>query len=175
MLICMFACQLAMTSVCGADLNDRETRMWRCEEWTLENPSWSGNPFDVIARVAFVHSDSDEQQLTQMFYAGANQWKFRFTGTRTGVWRFSTSSSDADLNGHTGTVTVSPRTSSKTKGFLTHLGNKYAIMGDDADHLEGYVYQVFMNQQDYEQQHKHLLEDLGTSGSSEHLIRRLLE
>ena len=72
-----------------------------------------------------------------------------------GVWRFSTSSDDADLNGHSGSVTVHPRANSDMKGFLTHVGNKYAIMERDADHVEGYVYQVFMNQQDFEQQYEH--------------------
>ena len=44
---------------------------------------------------------------------------------------------------------------------MTHVGNKYAIMERDVDHVEGYVYQVYMNQQDFEQQYKHSSRILG--------------
>ena len=104
-----------------------------------------------------------------MFYVGNNQWKFRFTGTRTGTWDFSTSSQAPELDGHTGSLSVGPRANSNLKGFLTHVGNKYAIMESDIDHLSGYVYQVFMNQQDYEQQYKHTSRLLGHP-SRAHLI-----
>ena len=167
---CMLACHFAATTGYGADLDTREAVVWRCEEWTLENASWSGNPFDVIAEVIFVHSRTNEQHATQMFYAGGNQWRFRFTGTRTGEWGFHTSSNDSDLDGYTGSLTVSPRANSDMKGFLTHVGNKYAIMDEDIDHMEGYVYQVFMNQQDYEQQHEHASRILGHPNRA-HLIK----
>ena len=142
-MIFLLTCQLwgniTMTNGYGMDPTHREALMWRCEEWSVENTSWSGNPFDVIASVTFVHSSTGEQRTTHMFYAGDNQWKFRFTGTRTGEWRFSTSSDDTELHGHTGTVTVKPRANPQVKGFLTHVGNKYAIMEEDIDHLQGYV------------------------------------
>ena len=163
------ACQLTMMKGYGMELKFRETLMWQCEEWTLKNASWSGNPFDVLATVNFVHSHTGGQHTTQMFYVGNNQWKFRFTGTRTGTWDFSTSSHAPELDGHTGSLNVEPRANSNLKGFLTHAGNKYAIMESDIDHLSGYVYQVFMNQQDYEQQYKHSSRLLGHP-SRAHLI-----
>jgi len=141
------------------DLGNRPARMWECQEYSLTNTTWSGNPFDLAATATFTHPQ--ETRTTEMFYVGGNTWKFRFTGTRTGVWKFSTASSDADLDGHTGSVSVTPRAHPGVKGFLTHVGNKYAIMTEDIDHLEGYVYQVFMNQQDYEQQHEHSSRILG--------------
>ena len=141
------------------DFGHGNSRMWECKEYRLTDTTWSGNPFDLVATATFTHAK--EERTTEMFYAGNNTWKFRFTGTRTGVWKFSTASSDADLDGHTGSVTVTPRANSRIKGFLTHGGNKYAIMEEDIDHREGYVYQVFMNQQDYEQQHEHASRILG--------------
>jgi hypothetical protein len=96
-----------------------------------------------------------------MFYTGDDTWKLRFTPTRTGLWTFSTASADADLTGHTGSIQVAPRADSRVTGFLTGAGNKYAVMTEDVDHLEGYVYQVFMNQQDFEQQHEHPTRILG--------------
>ncbi|MHC4084859.1 MAG: DUF5060 domain-containing protein [Planctomycetota bacterium] len=147
------------------DLGNRSAGMWECEEYSLNNTTWPGNPFDLVATATFKHAG--EKRVTEMFYVGGDTWKFRFTGTRTGVWKFSTSSSDADLDGHTGSITVIPRANSSMKGFLIHVGNKYAIMAEDIDHLEGYVYQVFMNQQDYEQQHEHSSRILGHPSRSE--------
>lgn len=146
----------------GKDLGGRSARMWECEEYSLTNRTWSGNPFDLVAAATFTHAK--EARTTEMFYVGGETWKFRFTGTRTGDWSVSTSSSDSDLDGYTGSVTVSPRANSAMKGFLTHVGNKYAVMEEDVDDLEGYVYQVFMNQQDYEQQHKDSSRILGHPG-----------
>lgn len=147
------------------DLGSRCARMWEYEEYSLTNTTWSGNPFDLVATATFTHAK--EVRTTEMFYVGSDTWKFRFTGTRTGTWSISTSSGDSDLNGYTGSVTVSPRTNFDMKGFLTHVGNKYAIMIEDVDHLEGYVYQVFMNQQDYEQQHEHSSRILGHTSRSD--------
>ncbi len=135
------------------DLGGRSARMWECEEYSLSNKTWSGNPFDLVATATFTHAK--ETRTTEMFYAGNDTWKFRFTGTRTGVWSISTSSRDSDLDGYTDSIIISPRANSDVKGFLTSVGNKYAIMEENVDDLEGYVYQVFMNQQDYEQQHRH--------------------
>ncbi len=143
----------------ASDLGNRSARMWETEEYSLTNRTWSGNPFDLVATVTFTHAK--EVRTTEMFYAGGDTWKFRFAGTRTGAWTFLTSSTAADLDGHTGFLTVGPRANPDTKGFLTHVGNKYAIMEDDTEHLAGYVYQVFMNQQDYEQQHEHSSRILG--------------
>ncbi len=154
----------------GPHFQERKARMWEYEEWTLDNATWKGNPFDVVAKVTFIHTSTGDQHVTAMFYAGDNQWKFRFTGTRQGEWNFFTSSGDGDLDGHTGSVMVSERRSKKMKGFLTSVGNKFAVMEEDRDHLNGYVYQVYMNQQDFEQQYKHNSRILGNSERA-HLIR----
>jgi len=158
-LVLMIAMAISGNRAMASDLGNRSALMWKTEEYSLANTTWSGNPFDLVATVTFTHAQ--KMRTTQMFYAGSNTWKFRFTGTRTGVWNFSTSSTDADLDGHTGSVTVGPRAGSDMKGFLRHVGNKYAIMEEDIDDFKGYVYQVFMNQQDYEQQYEHSSRILG--------------
>jgi len=152
---------------CASNLGTREGRMWEFEEFSVINPSWFGNPFDVVATVTFTHPEETRQ--TGMFYAGNDTWKFRFTGTRAGEWRFTTSSADDDLDGHSGRVRVAPRKSENIKGFLTSAGNKYALMDADIDDLTGHVFQVFMNQQDFEQQYRHPSRILGAPGR-EHLI-----
>jgi len=135
------------------DLGHRDAAIWEYEEWTLDNPSYSGNPFDLVATVTFSHRESHRETTTEMFYSGNDQWKFRFTGTAVGAWDFATSSADPDLDGYTGTVNVNGQTDLKIKGFLTHVGNQFAIMDRDDQSLRGYVYQVYMNQQDFAQQY----------------------
>lgn len=127
--------------------------MWEYEEWALDNPSWSGNEYDLVATVTFTHSNTGSTHTTEMFYDGSNTWKFRFTGTRTGQWTFTTASQDPELNGYQGSVTVMPNPDPKIKGFLTHVGNKYAIQTGDNAEFGGYLFNVYMNQQEFAMQY----------------------
>ena len=124
----------------------QSTTLWSpYVEWSVANPSWSGNPFDVVATVAFSHADSGTSHVTEMFYAGGETWKFRFTGTRTGTWSFSSSSSDPELDGLSGTVDVAPNPNPETRGFITSVGNKFARQVDEDGSLEGYLYNVYQD------------------------------
>ena len=79
----------ASSIISGAELTEKAGTQWGPTiEWTVENPSWQGNAFDVVAKVRFVHQSSGQTRTTEMFYAGGTQWTFRFTGTRTGRWSF---------------------------------------------------------------------------------------
>lgn len=128
-----------------AQTMDRTGTQWSPYlEWSLENPSFSGNPFDLVATAHFVHSASGETRTTEMFYNGGNEWKFRFTGTRTGEWTFTTASSDADLAGHAGTVTINENPNPDVKGFITSQGNKFARQTADGS-LEAWLFNVYMN------------------------------
>lgn len=110
---------------------DQTTTQWRpFVEWSLANPSFSGNPYDLEATVTFRHPNGETRQ-TGMFYDRNNTWKFRFTGTRTGTWSFTTASEDPELDGRSGTVTVKPNPDPKAHGFLTHFGNKWGWQGTD--------------------------------------------
>jgi hypothetical protein len=94
-------------------------------EWSLANPSYTGNPFDLIATATFVHAESGETRTTGMFFDGDDTWKFRFTGTRTGVWTFTTNSDDPELHGKSGTVTIEPSTNPNLTGFISNAGDKW--------------------------------------------------
>ena len=98
-------------------------------EWSIQNPTYSVNPFDLEARVNFSHTKSGETHSTGMFYTKDNVWKFRFTGTRTGEWSFVTHSEDIDLNGLTGKVIVHLNPDPDIAGFVTNFGNKWGRMG----------------------------------------------
>jgi len=108
------------------NFSSRAGIMWDCTEWSVKNVSHSGNPFDVPATATFTHTGTGQKHTTEMFYDGDDTWRFRFTGTRTGKWTFETSSNMPELDGHAGAVTVTANPNRNVKGFLTHVGNKYA-------------------------------------------------
>ncbi len=106
---------------------DRDTTLFGpVTEWSAENSTFAGNPFDLEATVTFQHDGSGETRTTRMFYDTANTWKFRFTGTRTGTWQFTTSSADGDLSGLSGTVTVAAGADPAPRGFLVAADSKFA-------------------------------------------------
>ncbi len=108
-------------------------------EWSIRNFSFQGNRFDLIATVTFQHAEG-EKRTTEMFYAGDETWKFRFTGTQMGQWTFSTSSDDPDLDRKTGTLTIAPNSNKNAHGFLTQFGNKWGWQGTN----EAFVPQLMM-------------------------------
>jgi hypothetical protein len=124
---------------------DQEGTLWAPYlEWALENPIYPGNPFDLVAWVTFVHSESGEVRRTQMFYAGEDTWKFRFTGTRTGGWAFQTESDEAPfLDGISGKVTIHPNPDPEIRGFLVSYGNKFARQVGDNGELEAFIFNVW--------------------------------
>jgi hypothetical protein len=118
--------------------------MWECADWRSPVIEYVGNPFDVRATVTLRHSQSGTERKTQMYYAGQGRWEFRFPGTRAGYWTFRTTSDVPDLDGHSGGVEVHDRGDEVMKGFLTHVGNKYAIQVRDETDLHGYLFNVYM-------------------------------
>ena len=100
-------------------------------EWTLDNPTWDGNPFDLDAVVEFKHEASGEKRRTEMFFAKEKKWAFRFTGTRLGEWTFTTKSADKELHGHTGRVIVQANKNASTHGFLKKFGDKWGWEGSE--------------------------------------------
>lgn len=116
---------LAMVTVgSSVDFGSETVTLWHPYlEWSIDNVSYSGNGYDVVATVAFEHDGSDARHETEMFFDGNDTWKFRFTGTKTGKWTFSTSSDNADLNGHSGEVNVTPNPDKSIPGFLVASGN----------------------------------------------------
>jgi len=106
---------------------DKTAAQWIPLEWSLENPTHRGNPYDLIAAVRFVHSKSGEKHTTEMFYDGDNTWKFRFTGTCPGRWIFTTHSKDEELDEKRGAVIIKPNPG--VNGFVTNFGNKWGWRG----------------------------------------------
>lgn len=126
--LCIMALITVMVSPDTRGYETREGNLWSPYlEWELENPTYSGNPFDLIATVTFIHNSGEEDRKTEMFYDGEDTWKFRFTGTRVGEWTFITSSEDPELDGKRGIVEIG--SNPHAQGFLTHFGSKWGWIG----------------------------------------------
>ena len=121
-------------------------------EWSIENTSFSGNPFDLVASVTFSHQGSNASHTTEMFYDGNNTWKWRFSGTKTGTWNFSSSSDDPELDGLSGTVTINPNPDPDTYGFITEYQSdthtKWARFKGNNEDIEAFVPQFVMYNND---------------------------
>jgi len=147
----------------GRDLGNRTCKTWEVLEWEIPNPSCPvDNPYDLVGKVVFTHNPTGRTRTTEMFYAGHGTWKFRFCGSLPGTWSFHTvcdgsggTHEDTDLDGYTGRIVVAEQPNPRIKGFLSHKGNVFAIMDHDEMDLKPYLYYVYMNQQDYEQQYNH--------------------
>ena len=113
--------QLPSSAMARTDL------LWEPIEWQYENDAWEGNPFDLVAKAEFRHEDGEQRINTELYYAGGNVWVLRFAGTAPGKWSFTTESSDPDLDGHRGDVTIEPNPGAA--GFMTAYGNKWGRLG----------------------------------------------
>ncbi|MDP6468226.1 MAG: DUF5060 domain-containing protein [Pirellulaceae bacterium] len=124
---------------------DRTAALWAPYiEWSLPNPTFDGNAFDVIATATFVHEQTGQKRTTGMFYDGKDSWRFRFTGTRIGKWTFTTSSVDRDLDQRRGSVLIKPNSNSAITGFITNHGNKWARPASPSRELRAFVPQLVM-------------------------------
>lgn len=126
----------------GAMPTVRDVTQWEPAEWVVVNAGQGGNPFDIVARVTFRHAASGELRATEMFYAGGDEWRFRFTGTRPGLWTYRSESDVASLNGRVGSVRVAPNPSGV--GFVTQAGAKWARQVGVDGRLEAFVPQYVM-------------------------------
>ncbi len=93
-------------------------------EWTLDNDTIDGNPYDLDAIATFNNAAGGDTVETGLFYNGNGTYSFRFTGLEAGDWTFATSSEDPDLDGYTGTVSVVDNPDAR--GFVTASDNKFA-------------------------------------------------
>ncbi len=122
-----------------------EAALWENIEWEIDNVNYKGNPFDLIAKVSFIHENSNEVKTAEMFYDENNTWKFRFTGTKLGIWKFFSSSSNKKLDNLKGIIKVLKNSNKKLNGFLTHRWNKFAIQTYE-DSIKAFIFNIYMNE-----------------------------
>lgn len=142
---------LALSFFClsqGADRTfpTQSAVLWQpYQSWDLTLPDHAGNPFDVVATVSFSHEATGALHRTEMFYLGDDRWSFRFTGTRTGAWRFVTESEHADLDGWRGQVWVDPNPAPAAAGFLAARGTRFVTPTDESGNVRARLYNVYLN------------------------------
>lgn len=100
----IFACFLFATAAQA----QQSVEQWKKFETSIQNSSWSGNPFDVVLTATFTHTNSGESKTQFGFYAGSNTWTIYFMPDLLGNWTYTTSSSDSDLNGVNGAFIATP-------------------------------------------------------------------
>jgi hypothetical protein len=115
----------------------KQAQLWEPIEWTFKNPGYSGNPFDLEALATFTHDRSGRTIRTELFYAGGDIWKLRFTGIKTGRWKFVTGCSDPELNDLKCDIEVRPNPG--VSGFMTNYGSKWGRLGIDQAFVPQYV------------------------------------
>ena len=135
---------MLLTSLVSAqDLGTSDAKTFETLTFSLDNPAFSGNPYDLDATVLFTHSETGEQIRTGMFYDGGSTWRFRFTGTREGTWTFTSQSVDDDLSGASGSINVA--FDPTALGFLTTHDTKYGRQIGTAETITAQPYLVYMN------------------------------
>ena len=61
--IALFAAALLPATACFAEeLPAKSARQWIPVEWSLENPTHEGNPFDLVVTVTFEHKATGEKR-----------------------------------------------------------------------------------------------------------------
>ncbi|MFO7545418.1 MAG: hypothetical protein R6W77_07975 [Trueperaceae bacterium] len=94
-------------------------------------------------------AEAAETIVTEAFYDGAHEgaavYRFRFTGTRLGVWAFASASDHPALDGLTGTIEVVPNEDDGVQGFLAAANGRFAWPVGNDGRVEGVAYHVFMH------------------------------
>ena len=123
--------------------------MWETVHRDVSYSELTGNPFDLEATVTFTHSESGESISTDLFYVGDNSWRFKFTGSRLGEWRYRTLSIVPAFDGLTGTYHVKPNPNPSKHGFLSHRGNHYVVQKGNSGESVAFRFAVYMNEKEF--------------------------
>ncbi len=116
---------LYCTVAWSIDFGQRVTNQWEYQEYSITYSGYSGNPFDVVAEITLNHNSGSESRITEMFYVGDDEWRFRLTPTQTGIYTFHTNSSIEALNGHYGEINVRVNANPNKRGFLSAINNRW--------------------------------------------------
>jgi hypothetical protein len=90
------------------------TEQWGVFELSLTGPA-AGNPFTEVELSARFTQGATSVEAAG-FYDGGGAYRVRFMPEKTGAWHYVTRSNRAELDGKTGTLTVTPPASEKNHG-----------------------------------------------------------
>jgi Domain of unknown function (DUF5060)/Protein of unknown function (DUF4038)/Putative collagen-binding domain of a collagenase len=106
---------------------------WSVHEITLTGTGSHKNPYTDVTVTATFSGPGGLQKTVKGFWDGGNTFRIRFTPTRQGSWSWSSSSSDASLNGRSGAVNCTAPDAGN-HGFLrVDAANPYSFVWDDGN------------------------------------------
>jgi hypothetical protein len=85
----------------GAPFYARHVEQWGVQELTLRSARAYNNPFTEV-RIQGQFRSQGREVTVEGFYDGEQTWKVRFMPEAAGEWTFTTTSTDPDLNGKSG-------------------------------------------------------------------------
>jgi len=77
---------------------------WERHVISIDNPSYSGNPFELEMDGTFTHTSSGTSLTLPGYFDGSDTWKIAFMPTRLGEWIYITTSTDPELDGVSGSL-----------------------------------------------------------------------
>lgn len=102
--LCAFLAFLAFLAFPALSVAADQAGKWERIVLDLPNSSYSGNPFEIPVEAQFTHAGTGTQLTLPAYYAGNDTWKIGFMPTLTGSWTYRVVSSNAQLDGLTGSV-----------------------------------------------------------------------
>lgn len=104
---------------------------WSTTEIVLTASGSYGNPYTDVGVTATFSGPGGTSKTVRGFWAGGSTFRIRFTPTAVGTWTYTTSSTDAGLNGKSGTISCAAP-SAGSRGFLRRdVANPYTWVWDD--------------------------------------------
>jgi hypothetical protein len=107
-----FLLLLLLFTSCGLLANTHLATRKNCVvEWTYQSTRQYANPFREIQLDALVTTPSGKELRVPAFWAGGNNWSFRYASPEMGIHQFRTVCSDEDnqaLHGRSGSIDVLP-------------------------------------------------------------------
>ncbi|MGI6269588.1 MAG: DUF4038 domain-containing protein [Candidatus Howiella sp.] len=130
----------AISPVCSAQniaTSAKKVEVWKRTDILLSSGKSYTNPYlDVQIDAVFTHSDGTQIKLFG-FWNGGNEWRIRFSPTKTGVWNYTVTCTDndnKDLNNVSGRI-VAVENTGKTEldrhGFIKISDNGRYFTYDD--------------------------------------------
>ena len=110
-----------------------------------------------------------------MFYDGDDTWKFRFTGTLTGLWTFESSSGFSALNGYSGMVIIEPNPDTKARGFMMPHESKYVRQGPTQFELEPFIPNAWMNYRKWGNEERSGWTDISSTFADSAMVEAFLD
>jgi hypothetical protein len=152
-----------------------EVEQYHVYEIHLLSGTTHDNPFDVTVW-ATIRGPEDRELDVPGFYDGEGIWKIRFSPDCPGVWLWTTTSDEPDLDGETGEIKCVPNTHPQIHGGLTidadrphHFvyqdGTRYFLVGYECD----WLWALDLNSPDIRQLET-FVHEISTYGGFNHVV-----